>query len=312
MLNKVSRILCIAATSFLVLVSCSKDDKNNNTQPNNPDTAEVVPIDRFSAAAGKLFVRTATNGLPGPNDSVNFDQGPFITKGLGPAGQKVEYYNFDEMPTTPAPIYVFFKKNQASPVPGQLNVINVIPGDAGYNDFWQVFKVTVPDDYIANTISSSDEVLNSGYLIETTNSLVNCPVVPKGSTASKRLINESSSLIRCWYKRKVVYYFNFGEKNLTATTTGLVPLSPIYVSFNINPDEPNGGPVSGFKTEPGTDQTHNVVATLPADAGYSPLWTVVAYDNNNFNNVSNLNTAATANILVPNAGNVNCPIVRIQ
>ena len=115
-----------------------------------------------------------------------------------------------------------------------------------------------------------------------------------------------------WYKRKVVYYFNFGEKNLTTTSNGLVPTSPIYVSFNINPDQPNGGPASGFKTEPGTDQTHNVIATLAPDAGYSPLWTVIAYNNNNFSNVSNLTTAASSNILVANAGNVNCPLVKIQ
>jgi len=312
MFNKVSRILCVAATSLLILASCSKDNKNNNTAPNNPDTAEKVSVDRFSAAAGKLFLRTSTNGLPVANAPINFDQGAFITKGLGPAGQKVEYYNFDVMTTNPAPIYAFFKRNQSDPVPGQLNVINVIPGDADYNDFWRVFKVTVPDDYIANTISSSDEVLNSGYQIEATNSLVNCPVVPEGSTASKRLINEPTSLIRGWYKRKVVYYFTFGEKNLITTANGLVPTSPIYVSFNINPDQPNGGPASGFKTEPGTDQTHNVIATLASDAGYSPLWTVIANNNNNFNNVSNLTTAAASNILVPNAGNVNCPLVRIQ
>ena len=311
MFNKVPRILCIAATSLLVLVSCSKD-KKNNPQPNNPDTAEKVSVDRFSATAGNLFKRNATNGLPPANAPINFDQGAFITKGLGPGGQKVEYYNFDLMTTTPAPIYVFFKINQASPVPGQLNVINVIPGDAGYNDFWRVFKVTVPDDYIANTISSADEVSNSGYPIEATNALVNCPVVPEGSTASKRLINEPSSLIRGWYKRKVVYYFTFGEKNLTTTSNSLVPTSPIYVAFNINPDQPNGGPASGFKTEPGTDQTHNVIATLASDAGYSPLWTVIAYNNNNFTNVSNLSTAASSNIIVPNAGNVNCPLVNIQ
>ena len=282
MIKRTFRILCVVTYSFLLLVSCSKDDKNGNTS-NNPDTAKEAPIDRFNAVPGKLFVRTAANGLPAANAPVNFDQGAFITKGLGPAGQKVEYYNFDVMPTTPAPIYVFFKKNQATPVPGQLNVINTIPGDEGYNDFWQVYKVTVPDDYIANSISSLPEVLSSGYTIESTNSIVNCPVVPKGSTATRRLINEPSSLIRCWYKRNVVYYFNFGEKNVMTTANGLVPLVPIYVSFNINPDQPNGGPASGFKTEPGTDQTHNVVSTLPADAGYSPLWTVVAYNNNNFN-----------------------------
>ena len=29
-----------------------------------------------------------------------------------------------------------------------------------------------------------------------------------------------------------------------------MPLSPIYVTFNLNPGAPNGGPGSGFKTEP--------------------------------------------------------------
>ena len=33
--------------------------------------------------------------LPAANAPVNFDQGPFITKGFTPTGQSVEYYNFD-------------------------------------------------------------------------------------------------------------------------------------------------------------------------------------------------------------------------
>lgn len=300
-------------SSFLVLMACSKNsDAPAAAQPRNPDTAETPSIDRFSATAGHLMVRTTANGLPAANAAINFDQGPFITKGFGPAGQTVDYYNFDVQPTAPAPIYVLFKSGQSTPVNGQLNIINVIPGDAGYNDFWQVYKVTVPANYVANTLSSAQQVIASGYPVEKTNSIVNCPVVPKGSTATKRLTTETSALIRCWYKDKLVYYFNFGEKDLLATSTGMVPLSPIYVSFNINPGQANGGPDSGFKTEPGSVKTHNVVATLPADAGYSPLWNVVVYDNASFNTVNNLTTAAGAGILVPNAGNVNCPIVSIQ
>jgi hypothetical protein len=69
---------------------------------------------------------------------------PFITKGFTPSGQTVEYYNFDVQPTAPAPIWVLFKQGESNPVSGQLNIINVIPGDAGYNDFWQVYKVIVP------------------------------------------------------------------------------------------------------------------------------------------------------------------------
>ena len=50
------------------------------------------------------------NGLPAANAAVNFDQAPFITKGKGPTGQNVEYYNFDVQPVNPAPIYVLFKE----------------------------------------------------------------------------------------------------------------------------------------------------------------------------------------------------------
>ena len=311
MMNKNLRRLCLAASCVFLFASCSKDKGGSGSEPNNPDLAELVKVDRFSASAGTLFVRNATNGLPEADAPINFDQGDFITKGLGPTGQKVEYYNFDRMSTTPAPIYAFFKADQ-SPVVGQLNIVNVIPGESGYNDFWQVYKVTVPNGYVANTISSVQELLNSGYTIEKTNSIVNCPVVPRGSTANLRLTNESNSLIKGWYKRKLVFYFNFGEKALMATPGDLVPFSPIYVSFNINPNLPNGGPGSGFKTEAGTLQTHNVVAALPSEAGYSPLWKVIAYDNSDFPGVSNLNTAAGSNILVPDAGDVNCPIVKIQ
>jgi len=34
--------------------------------------------------------------------------------------------------------------------------------------------------------------------------------------------------------------------------------APIYVTFNITPDKPNGGAASGLETEPGSMQTHNV------------------------------------------------------
>lgn len=295
---------------MIVLSSCKKD-KNSSPVAKNPDTAEEVSIDRFSSTAGHLQVRTSANGLPGPNQPVNFDQGVFITTGLTPGGQSVQYYNFDVQPTTPAPIWTFFKNGQ--PVQGQLNVINVIPGSANYNDFWKVYKVNVPNDYVANTITSYQELVASGYTIENTNDLVNCPVVPKGSTATKRLNNGDVTLTRGWYEGKVVYYFNFFEKPLSVNASGMVPAIPIYVAFKINPNEPDGGPDSGFKTESSTSsQTHNVLTAVPSDAGYSPLWSVKVYDNTSFSNVTNLTTATAAPVLVPNAGTVNCPVVKIQ
>ena len=77
-----------------------------------------------------------------------------------------------------------------------------------------------------------------------------------------------------------------------------------------NPDQPNGGPPSGFVVESGTDQTHNVLATVPGQAAYSPLWRVSVINNTDFGSVSNLSSAQGANIMAMNVMNVNCPVVR--
>jgi hypothetical protein len=306
----------IILTSLVILAffsACKKDD-NMGMKPLDPDTAGEASIDRFSSGFAHLFVRSAENGFPGANQPVDFDAVPaFNTHGLGPNGEKTVYYNFDVLSTIPAPIYALFRAGESTPVEGQLNIVNVIPGDPGYNDFWQVNKVTVPAGYVANTITSYDKIVEMGYPVTATNTLVNCPVVPRGSIARKRYSpSESADLTRGWYKDKVVYYFNFFEKELM-TVNGMVPTSDIFVCFEINPDQPDGGPASGFKTEDGmaTGQTHNIPETLPADAAYSPLWDVQIYNNSNFGMVDNLATAMSAQILARDAVMVNCPIVSV-
>jgi len=117
----------------------------------DPDTASHAVIDRFSAEAGNLFIRDESNGLPEANMPIDFDQEPFITKGLGPNGELISYYNFDVQPTEPAPIYVLFREGESTPVEGQMNIIDDIPGEADYNDFWEVQKVTVPANYCQYT-----------------------------------------------------------------------------------------------------------------------------------------------------------------
>lgn len=310
-----SRLIILSAA--LSLAACSSSGGNTTgtggtagTGTHDPATAPTVAIDRFSAQAGHLQVRSATNGLPAPNAAVDFDQGPFITQGLGPTGQIVKYYNFDVQPAAPAPIYVLFEAGATAPVAGQLNVIDTIPGDAGYNDFWQVMKVTVPAGYVPNAIASLTAIRAAGYTITPTDMLVNCPVVPAGSTASLRLGGGSPALTQGWYRDQLVNYFNFTEATLSVTN-GNVPTAPIYVTFAINPDQPNGGPASGFKTETGSMQTHNVVAAIPGQPGYSPLWAVGIYDNAAFASVANLATAEAATLVGPGPL-VNCPIVSVQ
>ncbi|APW97743.1 hypothetical protein CHINAEXTREME_08115 [Halobiforma lacisalsi AJ5] len=88
-----------------------------------------------------------------------------------------------------------------------------------------------------------------------------------------------------------------------------VPTSPIYVSFDVNPDEDGGGPQPGFMTEEMSEQTHNVAASLPEDEGYSPLWTVSVYDNEEFGDVSDLESATDVTVLETDTATVNCPVV---
>lgn len=307
---KTVRTIFIFLLSIAFVTSCDDDNEAGpSAQPKNPLEADEVSIDRFSESAGTLMVRNPSNELPAANQAINFDQAPFITVGLGPNGEQVEYYNFDVQPTTPAPIYVLFPQGSTTPVADQLNIIDAIPGDEEYNDFWIVNRVTVPSDYVANTVTSFQDIQQTGYPIEETDIIVNCPMVPKGSTATKRL-NGTNQLTMGWYKDQVVYYFTFEEKSLMAVN-GAVGISPIYVTFNINPEQTGGGPASGFVVEPGTEQTHNVVATLPADPNYSPLWSVVIYDNADFDAVMDLASATAANSL-GNGPSVNCPVVKIN
>lgn len=289
----------------------SMDDDSMESEPTDPAEAPRATIDRFSEAAGSLQVRSAENDLPGPDEPIDFDQGPFITQGLGPDGEVVRYYNFDVQPVEPAPIYAFVREN-GDPVDGQLNVVGVIPGDDGYNDFWHVHLVTVPDGYEANSVTSVDELMSHDFSVEATDVIKNCPIVPDGSTASERFGDGDTGLVEGWYDGQVVSYFLFEEAPLETTGSGRVPLSPIYVTFNTNPGEDSGGPASGFVTESGSDQTHNVVASLPGDSAYSPLWSVNVYDNADFEAVSDLDSATAANVLDTGVATVNCPIVSVE
>ena len=301
------KIIISTFSVMLFIASCKKKDDTTVTPittAKDINTAAKASIDRFTSTAGHLMIRNGTNGLPTANAAINFDVAPFITFGLDRTGTHVIYYNFDVQPTTPSPIYVLFKNGATTPLSGQNNIVSTIPGDAGYNDFWLMKKVTVPDNYVPNSLTSEAEILTSGYTITTTTTIVNCPIVPYGSTAAKsKTVGVASTLSLGWYKSKAVAYFNFDEAAIT-TSGSSVPLSPIYVMF-----ANNSSPDNGFKVEAGTSQTHNVLGTLPADANYSPLWNVNVIDTSHFDMVTSLATATSFTNMAAGA-TVNCPIVK--
>jgi hypothetical protein len=302
---KIRTVFLIAAA--LLALDC--EPLRAASQPVDPDRAPIAAVDRFSDGAGILLRRSADNHLPGPNEPIDFDTPPFNVWGFSPAGEPALYYHLDVKSTTPAPVYILYREGEDKPVQGQLDIIDTLPGEKGYNDFRQVWKVWVPKDYVANTISDAATLLQTGYRTEKTDTLLNMAVVPDKSRARVRFNGGNPELQRAWYRGEVAKFFLFDEAPLSVSGDK-VPVSPIYDGFTINPGQPGGE--KEFCTDPNSTQTHNVVATMPGDKAYSPLWLRVVYDSAACASVHNLETALQAKKVAANVLFINCPMVSVK
>ena len=65
----------------------------------------------------------------------------------------------------------------------ELDIIDTLPGEKGYNDFRRVWKIWVPNDYTPNTITDAGTLQHAGYKMEKTDKLLNMAVVPDGVLA---------------------------------------------------------------------------------------------------------------------------------
>ncbi len=250
-----------------------------------PAGAPVV-VDRFSAAAGHLMVRGAGGELPAAGAPIDFDRPPFVTQGLSPTGAPVRYYNFDVQSATPAVLYRWVKPGTREPA-GAPDTVTVLPGEPGYSDFWRLALVDLP---------AGGPVADPAGLPPATVHLqpqiLDCPIVPVGSRAKLGPVPHALAV-----RGGTATCFLF-DLALTPEPDGTTPTSPIYVTFA----------KSGFRTEDGTVQTHNVVFSTPGDLDYSPLWAVHIYDGRAFARVHDAASAADAP-QVELGPLVNCPIV---
>jgi len=299
----------LVVLSTAVWFAVSSGSGSAELQPKDPDQAPIATVDRFSDAAGTLLKRSADNHLPGPNEPIDFDTPPFNVWGLSPAGEPALYYHLDVKSTTPVPVYILYREGEDMPVQEQLDIIDTLPGEQGYNDFRQVWNVWVPKDYVANTITDASMLQQAGYKIEKTDKLLNMAVVPDKSRARVRFNGGHPELQRAWYRGQVAKFFLFDEAPLSVSGDK-VPVSPIYDGFTINPGQPGGE--KEFCTDPNSTQTHNVVATMPGDKAYSPLWLRVVYDSAACASVHNLETALQAKKVAANVLFINCPMVSVK
>jgi hypothetical protein len=227
-----------------------------------------------------------------------------LTKGWY-EGRQTYYYDFGANTTAsadgetiiPAPIYVlvtgFNADGSPQTIEGQRNIIDVIPGDEGYSDLWEVTFVTVPEDTVANTITAADEVISGGYEQTPAGFYVNCPVVPADSTLSEG----GGTLTLGWYKGQDVSYFDFGMN--------AIDTAPIYAFITGFDGDGNPQFVEG---------QNNVIGVIPGDDGYSAFWyvnlvTVPAdYVANTITSVDQV-LSAGYEIVTPGLL-VNCPVLR--
>lgn len=213
-------------------------------------------------------------------------------------GGDVTYLDYGPMENVAIPILVFFQEGSPdTPVAGQMNIIDAIPGQPGYSDFWRVHKVLAPSGYVSNSIRSFEDALASGYAIEPTDIIVNCPVV----NPEARLQGSASPPVAGWYRDRQVFYFDHG-----ANSPGdgfVVHDAPIYAFFDQGEQ-----PVAGQR---------NVIDVVPGDAGYSDLWRVTKvivgpnYVANNLRSAASIMAEASAGnvTLEPTGIYVNCPVI---
>jgi pentapeptide MXKDX repeat protein len=215
-------------------------------------------------------------------------------------GQEVRYYDFgsntpvEDNGVSTAPIYVFIYGMNADGSPdfveGQHNVVDVVPGDSGYSDLWQVMLVTVPEGYQPDSITSRDQLDAAGFEITATDMLVNCPIVPEGTTLAG-----GEELVQGWYKGQQVFYPDFGLNNTSAI--------PIWVFITGMDEQGNPQFVEGQR---------NIIDAVPGDPGYSAFWRVImvtvpeGYEPDSIRSAADVMasgfTTTPANIVV------NCPV----
>jgi len=247
--------------------------------------------------AGYLLGTPAPSSSPGPvNDLARTSTIPRVDGWY--RNQAVSYLDYGPQPNVAEPILVFFQAaSPNTPVANQRNIIDTIPGQPGYTDFWRVYKVLVPSSYAANSIRSFEDAVASGYTIEVTDLVVNCPVVNPNATIQ----GSSARPVSGWYRNREVSYFDHG---LNSPSDGaVVQDEPIYVFFRSD-----GSPVAGQK---------NVIDALPGDAKYSDLWRVVkvivsaSYVANDLKDANALVAARDAGQLTLETTDVfvNCPVV---
>ncbi len=275
--------LGFAGLAGAVLLGCGERGSTSDSMAKGTPTSDAMAKGAGTADAMAKGTGTADAMAKGTADAMaKTSATPDATAMSGPAhvadlggakryglvngwyrGNDAKYWDFGMASPTnasgavsPAPIYAFStgKNDDGSPrlVSGQHNVIDVLPGQPGYSDLWEVMLVTVPTSYVADSVRSKADIDAKGLKATSAGIFVNCPVVPTGST-----LESGNALVQGWYHGESVFYPDFGMN------------APISI------------PIWAFATGMNTDGSpklvegqRNVIDAIPGQPAYSAFWRV--------------------------------------
>jgi hypothetical protein len=205
-------------------------------------------------------------------------------------GTSVGYFDYGPIKLKPgnklAPIWTV-----TNPAAGQHNIIDTVPGRAGYSPLWQVNMVTFKAGVTPRLLKSKadvDAAVKAGDVTVTrTNTVVNCPVLGFGQ---KKVAGFSGG--------RTIHYYDLGPVKV-APGNAVVPLYTV--------------------TNPVGPQQHNITkdTLAPGQTKYPPLWGIIKVTFKpgavprmltSYAQIAKANAAGQVTITKTNLV-VNCPVV---
>lgn len=229
-------ILLLAAAGLIVAYNKAKQKQNTSTSVQNPQTTAQLPEIRLSA---KTFAP-----INGWSD-----------------GKSIQYYDFSQSSENVGNAYVlvtgFDANNNPIKVADQKDIYDAKRSDADYTDFWRILYVTVPTNYQADSIKSSDDIEKSNWSIKDSGRVENRPQVLNDDK-----IEPDRPKSGGWVKGDAVYTWTF-ETNITRNSTDVTK-----VATGIEYE-----PVTGYDAAGNPNRVsgqYNIVDTVPGQENYTP------------------------------------------
>ncbi len=190
-------------------------------------------------------------------------------------GQIAWYWFIGPTSNTVNPVY-FFNYRSGGAATGQYPIIDSKPGDSGYTHFWQIFNVTVSDNYVPNTIKSVSSLKRAEQAglatITDSGRTLNGPLVARNVKIT--VVNGEPQFQPVWYRAQGATMAVF-ETNLPGGTVPQISIWLIQRDGDACPLlEIPAVCNKDFNHDSDLKDSNDLIGKTPGQPGYFPLWAV--------------------------------------